>query len=153
MTFTFERGGYNDKECTELMCFPCLMPANNFFKIRGLPKELQTLEVVDIGYILNINLNNITFQGFSGLSFIVWDEVVENWVIKLTNKDLGWSFGSNFSPIGVHKWNLHFKKNMTLDLKLTQVNVYFYFYYHHRSLNCYLTSLTELPSNQMLVKY
>ncbi len=121
MTFDFVRGGYNDKECTEFMCFPCLMPANNFFKIRGLPQDLQDLEVIDINYILNINMENVTFQGFSGLSTIVWDPVLDRWVIKLKNKEFGWSHGSSFSPIGLHRWNVHHKTNMIIDLKLTQV--------------------------------
>ena len=121
MTFDFERGGYNDKECTEFMFFPCLMPANNFFKIRGLPEELQDLEIVDLDYILLINMKDVTFQGFSGLSNIVWDPLFDRWVIKLKNKELGWSFGSSFSPIGTHRWHLHYKTNITLDLKLSQV--------------------------------
>ena len=121
MVYDFGRGGYNDKECTDKFCIPCILQKKGFFKIRGLPGDLQAMDVVDIDYKANIGLENITFHGFLGQSTIYWDQESEKWILKTQNKDLGSSMGSHLFIIGTHKWNLNYKKNIELDLKLTQV--------------------------------
>ena len=121
LVYDFGKGGYNDRECTEINCFPCIMQPNRYFKIRGLPEELQRLNVIDIDYKAHIENETITFYGFLGLSTILWNSDSEKWILKAEDKDLGSSVGSHFIIIGTHKWNLNYKENIELDLKITQV--------------------------------
>ena len=121
MTYDFGRQGYNDRECTELNCFPCILQSNRFFKIRGLPEELQGLNVMDIDYKVQIENKAITFHGFLGLSTILWNSDSDKWILKSGNKDLGSSVGSHLFIIGTHKWNFNYNKKIELYLKLTQV--------------------------------
>ncbi len=123
VSYDFERGGYNDEECTTKACTPCQLPNDIFFRIRGFPETL-IYNTVDVDYILSIDAGKISFEGFSGLSSIV--SIASNskenvWQLSSNGTFIGHYNGTNYIPIGLYEWFMYNTANSKAELKLTQV--------------------------------
>ena len=123
VSFDSQRNGYNDEDCSTKtnFCIPCQLPKDVFFHLRGLPLNLQTQEVLDVDYVISIEPKRVSFNGFTGLSSIIWEPFSMNWLILSVGKVIGSYNGSNNYPIGLLTWDLFHKENITINLKFTQV--------------------------------
>jgi len=123
VSYDFERGGYNDEECTSKACFPCQLPKDIFFHVRGFPEALIH-NTVDVDYILSIDVGKISFAGFSGLSSIVStasNTKEDVWQLLSNGSVIGRYSGINYTPIGLCEWYLYNTTSSKVELKLTQV--------------------------------
>ena len=119
MSFDSNRSGYNDEECSSKYCSPCQLPKDIYFHLRGLSIDLQ--DILDIDYILYMDSARVSFDGFSGISSIILDPFSKNWEIISFDKVIGYYNQSKNYPIGLFTWDFFLEKNLTVDLKLSQV--------------------------------
>ena len=120
LSFDSQRNGYSDEECSSKFCFPCQLPKDVFFNMRGLPIDLQDL--FDTDYVVYIDPAKVGFDGFSGLSSVVWEPFLKRWQIVSLGIVVGSYNGTKSYPIGLGSWNFFLEQNVTHELKLTQVS-------------------------------
>jgi len=122
LSFDLAKTGYNDEECSSKYCIPCHLPKDAFFHLRGLPIEIQGQEILDIDYIVSIDSEKVSFDGFSGLSSIIPEPFSKKWKIVSLGQVIASNNGSRSYPIGLLSWDFFLlEQNVTMNLKLTQV--------------------------------
>jgi hypothetical protein len=121
LSFDLAKTGYNDEECSSKYCIPCHLPKDAFFHLRGLPVEIQGQEILDIDYIVSIDSEKVSFDGFSGLSSIIPEPFSKKWKIVSLGQVIASNNGSRNYPIGLLSWDFFLEQNVTMNLKLTQV--------------------------------
>ncbi len=86
--------------------------------IRGLPESL-IYNVVDVDYVLSIDVGKVSFEGFSGLSSIFYNTYKKVWQLLSNGTVIGNYNGSSPIPIGLGEWYLY--NTTKVQLKLSQV--------------------------------
>ena len=115
---------YSDIECQRAYQFSCIIETNETFKLRGLPKNEDG---IDLDYIFlgdKIEFEEYTFQGVSGLSNIVYNKSSKIWNLKSEKDDslIGSYNGSFMFPFGKQEWSM--KNHHALKhLKLSKVRI------------------------------
>ena len=120
VSYDFDRDGYNDEDCSTKMCIPCQLHKEIFFQIRGFPEEI-IFDTVDVDYILTVEVEKVSFEGFSGLSSI-FNNINENvWQLLSNGTAIGHYNGTSPIPIGFNEWYLYNTTFSKVQLKLSQV--------------------------------